>query len=128
MTHHNAPDLLNADGSFNVALIMQIAHAKARAEINLHICICAQPKGKAFWRSRDLTKWVSEDAAFAATVAPAQLGVFRAQRSFPRYAALVQSALKEIWFAARVTRQRWNETAARSVAAMPAPMFLQAAE
>lgn len=123
-TFHPAADLLNTDGAFNVALIMQIAHQKARAEINLAICVYAElPK----WRTRQSQKWNAEDAAAAATVSPDHVAAFKAQRSFPRYAALVKTALKEIWFAAHVTRQRWLDTAARHAAALPAPMFLQAA-
>lgn len=126
-TFHNASDLLNTDGTFNVALIMRLAHEKARAEINLAICTYANPAGRAFWRSRTFTRWIAEDAAQAATVDPAKVAAFKAQRSFPRHAALVKTALKDIWFAAKVTRQRWLDDAARRSVALPAPMFLQAA-
>jgi hypothetical protein len=114
MTTYQASDFLNADGSFNTAVIMKLAHIKARAEINLAICVYAElPK----WRTRDCALWNAQDAATAATVAPALVAEFKARASFPKYADVLARELKDIWFRARVTRDRWIEDTARREAA-----------
>src|SRR5256885_1024234 len=126
MTSYQSPeDFYNADGSYNVALIMSLAHERARREITLAISVDAvaafglkgwngcsySPRGKVY------ANWAGEDAAFVATLAPELIRDIKGCKSFPRYADLLASALADLWRAARVWKSRGYADKARARAA-----------
>jgi hypothetical protein len=117
-------DFFNADGSYNVATIMALAHAKARQQITLAVSVDAiAALGLKSWngcsyspRGKIYANWAKEDAAFVATLAPELVRDIKARKSFPRYADELASALSDYWHAARVWKARGYDVKAREAA------------
>jgi hypothetical protein len=125
-TAYQSPeDFFNADGSYNVAAIMALAHAKARLQSNRALAIDAVAAlGLTGWngctwspRGKRYGNWAAEDAAYIATLAPELVATVKAARTFPRYADLLASALSDYWRAARVWKARGYADKARVRAA-----------
>lgn len=127
-TFNSPADYFKADGSYNVAFIMALAHAKARADTTLAISVMACEKLQlGMWSPRGKRSqfWNAEDAAFVATLAPELIRDIRADRGFPRYAALLADALRDHWHAARVWKSRGEgDKVRRAAEAAAAPIAL----